>query len=140
MDDDDHVGVLRARASAICSGVKRWCTEQCPAQSRTRLRSQRLERLAAHRAVRARPAPERHLVERDAHGGAGVAAEVLVREEEHALLLRERPFQHLRALLEVQTAPPCSPTNAFSAAAEFMYVMGSVSCAMPSSSSSAQAL
>ena len=46
----------------------------------------------------------------------------------------------LAALLDVQTAPPCSPTNAFSAAAEFMYVTGTVSCAMPSSSSSAQAL
>jgi hypothetical protein len=44
------------------------------------------------------------------------------------------------ALLLVHTAPPCSPTNALSAAAEFMYVIGIVSCAMPRASSSAQAL
>ena len=31
-----------------------------------------------------------------------------------------------RALEDVQTAPPCLPTNALSAAVEFMYVTGTV--------------
>ena len=38
--------------------------------------------------------PHRHLLERHAHGLRGVAAEVLVGEEEHALPALERPLEH----------------------------------------------
>ena len=42
------------------------------------------------------------------------------------------------AFLDVQTTPPRSPQNAFSAAVELMYVTGSVSSARPASVSSSQ--
>ena len=42
------------------------------------------------------PVPEHHLLERDAHGVTGIAAQVLVREEEHALAPLEGPLEHLR--------------------------------------------
>ena len=38
--------------------------------------------------------PQRHLAQRNTHGAGGVAAKVLVREEQHALAARERPFQY----------------------------------------------
>ena len=59
-----------------------------------------------------------------AHGQAGVAAEVLVGEEQHlvarALGRANAHSSTARALVEVHTAPPWRPTNAFSAAEEFM--------------------
>ena len=59
---------------------------------------------------------------------AGVAAEVLVGEEQHLGGRRRRPrpagrnahSSTARALIDVHTAPPWRPTNAFSAADEFM--------------------
>ena len=38
--------------------------------------------------------PQRHLAQRNAHRAGGVAAQMLVREEQHALAAGERPFQH----------------------------------------------
>src|SRR3546814_3868296 len=38
--------------------------------------------------------PDNHLVQANTHVLRGVAAEMLVREEQHFLATRERPFQH----------------------------------------------
>ena len=38
--------------------------------------------------------PQRHLAQRNAHRAGGIAAQMLVREEQHALAAGERPFQH----------------------------------------------
>ena len=122
---------MRARASSIWSTVKRWWTEQWPCQRMMRERSRSSSRHAAERAERLAVVPERHLVERDAHLHAGVAAQVLVREEERRFFCANAHSSTFGALLDVQTAPPCSPTNALSAAAEFMYVIGTISSAMP---------
>ena len=65
--------------------------------------------------------PDPHVVGAEAHVEAGVAPEVLVGEEEH--LVAAGPSAHsstARAFDDVQTAPPWRPTNAFSAAEEFM--------------------
>ena len=71
--------------------------------------------------------PHPHVVVGEAHGQAGVAAEVLVGEEQHLVaagaavgLGRNAHSSTARALVEVHTAPPWRPTNAFSAADEFM--------------------
>ena len=70
--------------------------------------------------------PHPHVVVRVAHGQAGVAAEVLVGEEQHLLppappsAGRNAHSSTARALVDVHTAPPWRPTNAFSAADEFM--------------------
>ena len=42
--------------------------------------------------------PHRHLLQRHAHGLGGVAAQVLVGEEQHALAALERPLQHGRGV------------------------------------------
>ena len=55
-----------------------------------------------------------------AHVEAGVAPEVLVGEEEHLRPLASAHSSTARAFDDVQTAPPCSPTKALSAADEFM--------------------
>ena len=56
-----------------------------------------------------------------AHLVAGVAAEVLVGEEQHLVApWRSAHSRTARAFDDVHTAPPCAPTNAFSAADEFM--------------------
>ena len=68
--------------------------------------------------------PHPHVVAAVAHREAGVAAEVLIGEEQHLVAAGQRPLEHLRALVDVHTAPPCRPTKAFSAADEFMYVIG----------------
>ena len=44
----------------------------------------------------------------------------------------------LAAFDDVQTTPPCSPQKAFSAAAEFMYVTGTISSAPPNSAASSR--
>ena len=65
--------------------------------------------------------PGGHLVEGDAHLFGGVAAEVLVGEEEDAVAAFEGPALRTCAALElVQTTPPCSPQKALRAADEFM--------------------
>ena len=64
--------------------------------------------------------PHRHLLERHAHLLRGVAAEVLVGEEQHALPALERPLEHGLAFDDVQTMPPCRPQKPLSAAEEFM--------------------
>ena len=64
--------------------------------------------------------PHRHLLERHAHRLGGVAAEVLVGEEQHAAAALEGPLEHGRAFDEVQTMPPWRPTNPLIAAEEFM--------------------
>ena len=76
---------------ATCAGLNIWWTEQWPRQSRTRLALDRLGRVAAQRLA---GIPDGHLVERDAHRPGGVAAEVLVGEEEDATAAGERPFEH----------------------------------------------
>jgi hypothetical protein len=43
-----------------------------------------------------------------------------------------------RAFDDVHTAPPCSPTKAFSAADEFMYVMGTICETSVTSASASQ--
>ena len=65
----------------------------------------------------------------------GVAAEVLVGQEQHLLAAAvERPVAARRcALDDVQTVPPCRPVNALIAAEEFMYVTGTVTSATPAS-------
>ena len=45
-------------------------------------------------AVRLERVPQGHLVEAHTHGERGVAAQVLVGEEQHALAAFERPFKH----------------------------------------------
>ena len=71
--------------------------------------------------------PHPHVVERVAQGQAGVAAEVLVGEEQHlggpgaaVVPARNAHSSTARAFDDVHTAPPWRPTNAFSAADEFM--------------------
>ena len=78
------------RTFSICFTVKRVWTEQWPFQSSRRARSSRLRIEAAHDLVRI---PDRHLVERHAHGVGGVAAEVLIGQEQDALAARPRPFE-----------------------------------------------
>ena len=115
-----------ARKAATCSGRKRWCTEQWPFQSR--------KVASLHSASVSPPSSRRGFHTRMsssvvAHGEAGVAAEVLVGEEQHLVAglgeMRPCPGRaptrgSARALVDVHTAPPCGPTNAFSAADEFM--------------------
>ena len=67
--------------------------------------------------------PDPHVGGRVAELVAGVAAEVLVGEEQHLgprPLLPSAQVSTARALDEVHTAPPWRPTNAFRAAEEFM--------------------
>ena len=109
-----------ARNAATCSGRKRWCTEQWPFHSRN---------VASLHVGSVRPPSSRRGFHTRmsscvvAHGQAGVAAEVLVGEEQHLRRPRrlEAPTRApARALDDVHTAPPWRPTNAFSAAEEFM--------------------
>ena len=52
---------------------------------------------------------------------AGVAAQVLVGQEEELFVLRKRPFERAaRRCDEVQTSPPRSPQKALIAAVEFI--------------------
>ena len=70
--------------------------------------------------------PDDAVVEREAelaHGG--VAAEVLVGQEEHLAVALARPpskaqSRAVRALEDVQMVPPCRPVKALIAAEEFM--------------------
>ena len=55
--------------------------------------------------------PDDHLVERDAHLVRGVAAEMLIGQEQHLLAVREAHFSVAIAFDDVQTVPPRSPTN-----------------------------
>ena len=57
--------------------------------------------------------PHPHVLVAVAHGQPGVAAEVLVREEEDLVALVEGPPSTAPALVDVHTAPPLRPTNAF---------------------------
>ncbi len=87
--------------------------------------------------------PDPHVVVGVAHRQAGVAAEVLVGEEQH---LAAAPRSHADAhsstalaFVDVHTAPPWRPTNAFSAADEFMYVIGTSRSMSMTRSSASQA-
>ena len=107
-----------ARAAATCSGRKRWCTEQWPFQSSSvaslTSRSSRPPQLEAR-------VPHPHVGLAVAHVEAGVAAEVLVGEEEHLVALGRAPTRARPA--RSTTCTPrrrARPTNAFSAADEFM--------------------
>ena len=66
--------------------------------------------------------PHHHLVERNAHGVAGVASQVLIGQEEDLLVAvaNAQSQRALRAFDEVQTTPPRSPQKALIAAVEFM--------------------
>lgn len=64
--------------------------------------------------------PQRHLAQRNAHRAGGIAAQMLVREEQHALAAANAHSSTACALEEVHTMPPLRPQNAFSAADEFM--------------------
>ena len=77
-----------ARNAATCSGRNRWCTEQWPFHSRN---------VASLHVALVEPAelearvPHPHVVVAVAHGEAGVAAEVLVGEEQHLVAPRRAP-------------------------------------------------
>ena len=110
----------------MCSGRKRWCTEQWPFQRR---KVDSLMSASVEAAELLAGVPHPHVVLGEADGVAGVAAEVLVGEEQHlrppAPVSAKSPSESAhsstaRALVEVHTAPPCSPTKAFRAAEEFM--------------------
>ena len=88
-----------ARKAAICSGRNRWWIEQWPAPQQER----RLLALALGQAAPlAARVPDPHVVEAVAHGDAGVAAQVLVGEEQHLVALpaararpaAQRPLEH----------------------------------------------
>ena len=117
-----------ARKAATCSGRKRWWTEQWPFQSR---KVALLTSASDRPPMSSRGFQTAHVVVGVAHGQAGVAAQVLVREEQDLLAAgaafgpgRNAHSSTARALVDVQTAPPWRPTKAFSAAEEFMYVIG----------------
>ena len=112
-----------ARKAATCSGRKRWCTEQWPFQSRNvaSLQSASVSPPSSRRGFHTRI-----VVERVAHGqrrccgrGAGRG-----RRAPWSPLARSAQSRTARALVDVHTAPPWRPTNALSAADEFMYVIG----------------
>ena len=110
------------RNCSICLTVKRVWTLQWPFHRISRARCS---------ASRLRPPNGRsgshidHLVERHAHPERGVAAEVLVGQHQQLLGPIPRPRHDAsRALLDVQTMPPCSPQKALMAAVELMYVTG----------------
>ena len=98
-----------ARNAATCSGRKRWWTEQWPFHSRNvaSLQSASVSPPSSSRGFHTRMSS--CVV---AQGEAGVAAEVLVGEEQHLVRPCAVPSAHsrtARALVEVHTAPPCSP-------------------------------
>ena len=120
VDDDLAVGVLGAERRDVL-GLEALVDRAValPQQERRFLDVALVE--AAEIVVRV-PHPHVRLVV--AHLVAGVATEVLVGEEEHldraGSPLANAHSRTARAFDDVQTAPPCSPTNAFSAADEFM--------------------
>ena len=79
-----------ARTFSICFAVKRTCTEQWPFHRISFARVELLARQPAERLVRI---PHHHLIERHAHLERGVAAEMLVGQEQDLLLLLPAPLQ-----------------------------------------------
>ena len=80
-----------ARAASTCAGLNRWCTEQWPFHSRkvASLTSRSSSPPSSWRGSQTRMS--RLVV---THRVAGVAAEVLVREEEHLVAACEGPLEH----------------------------------------------
>ena len=118
MHDHAHARMLRAQMFSICRTVKRVWTEQWPFHRIIRARFDGLGLEAAPDLVRI---PHDHLVERHAHLVGGVAAEMLIGQEQD----RAR-----RAPTPTSASPPRSTTcrrrrrarrqNALIAAAELM--------------------
>ena len=79
-----------ARTSSTWLGKKRWCTEQWPFHSSTRLAGQFGGGLAA---LQSPWVPHRHFVQRNAHRIARVPAQVLVGQEQDALAAGEGPLK-----------------------------------------------
>ena len=79
-----------SRMRAICATVKRSWTEQCPFHRIIFASRSCSTRLAAAHLVRI---PDDHLVERHAHLVGGVAAEMLIGQEQDALAALPRPPQ-----------------------------------------------
>ena len=107
-----------ARNASTLGQVKRWWTEQWPFHSR---------KVASFTSASCEPAeveagvPHPHVVGTEAQLVGGVAAEVLVGEEQHLVGPLQAPRTTTAwALDDVHTAPPLRPTNAFRAADEFM--------------------
>ena len=107
-----------ARNAATWSGVKRWCTEHQPRHSRN---------VASLTSRSSRPpssrlrVPDAHVGLAVAHGEPGVAAEVLVGEEQHLVAPGEAPTRGRPGRWTTCTPRRrASPTNALIAAEEFM--------------------
>src|SRR5437588_791560 len=109
-----------ARAASTCETRKRWCTEQWPFQSRKvaslASRSSRPpnSRLGSHTRMSPGPNPSWYAVLRP-RCWSGKNSSFSPRSRAHAITAR--------ALDEVHTAPPWRPTNAFTAALEFIYLI-----------------
>ena len=129
--DDDAVGVLGSEGLDVLGQEPLVHRAVALPEQQGGLLALRLGEAAA---LEAR-VPHPHVVEAVAHGQAGVATEVLVGEEQHLVAaarwrrptpgpargpLPSAQSSTARALVEVHTAPPLRPTNAFSAAEEFM--------------------
>ena len=95
MHDDAHAGIAVRALRRSVSTVKRLCTEQKPCQRMTRASSSVCGALPPSALRRI---PHRHLLQRYAHGLGGVAAEVLVGEEEDPLAAFEGPLEHRRGV------------------------------------------
>jgi hypothetical protein len=88
--DDLHAGVLGPRPLDLVDGEALVHRAEAVPEDDARVRQLR-GGVAAEGLARV---PHRHGLERHAHGLRGVAAEVLVGEEQHALPALERPVEH----------------------------------------------
>ena len=95
-----------ARTFSTCSGRKRWWTEQWPFQRKTRALADLLFAQPAHFLMRI---PDHHLLKRNSHAVAGVAAQVLVGNEQAFLAARERPLHHLARVRRRAHRPAVPP-------------------------------
>ena len=116
--DDADAGMLLAGCSRSASTVKRACTEQWPFHRIMRARFDRVGIDAAADLVRI---PHHHLVERHAHLVGGVAAEVLIGQEQDPVAALPGPAQRRRRVgRRADDAAALADRTPSSAAAELM--------------------